>query len=166
MLRSAMFVGVIVTGLAAVGAAAPGDAVKGGLGHWLAAHPRVQQLVSGEFGRLLVLRSEMNVTDSQRAEIRKVVDSHRGEIVATVKSVRSKRVALRDSVLGGKDEAAIRAAAGEFGQALADASVKAGKLRNDLAPILNEEQRQMIKKFFADSDHSVDNFLEQVSKEQ
>jgi Spy/CpxP family protein refolding chaperone len=166
MLRSALIVGVIATGLAAAGAAAPVDAVKGGLGHWLAAHPKVQRLVSGEFGRLLVLRSDLNVTDEQRAEIRKVVGSHRGEIVATVKSVRSKRVALRDAVLGGKDEAAIRAAAGEFSQAIADASVKAGKLRNELAPIMSEEQRQMIKKFFADSDRSADNFLGQVSKEQ
>jgi Spy/CpxP family protein refolding chaperone len=124
-------------------------------------------MISGSIGRLLVLRSEMNVTDEQRAQIRDVLVSRRPAIAETVKSVRDKRVVLRDAVLSGKaDEAQIRAAADELGKAIADAAVKASKLRNEIAPILTEEQRGLIKKFLEENDAAVDKFLTNAANGQ
>jgi Spy/CpxP family protein refolding chaperone len=110
----------------------------------------------------LVLRSELNLTGEQKQQIRDVLQSHRAEIVATVKSVREKRTALRDAVLAGKDEAEVRAAANALGEVIADTAVKATKLRNQVAPILTEEQRKLIGKHIAAQDEAVAKFLEQA----
>ena len=124
-------------------------------------------MISGSIGRLMVLRSELNVTDEQRAQIREVLVSRRPAIAETVKSVRDKRVALRNAVLSGKaDEAQIRAAAEELGKAIADAAVKGSKLRNEIAPILTDEQQKLIGKFLAENDAAVDKFLTEAAKAQ
>jgi Spy/CpxP family protein refolding chaperone len=120
----------------------------------------IGRMISGCIGRLLVLRSQMNVTEEQKAEIREVLATHRPAIAETVKSVRDKRVALRNAVLSGAaDEGQIRADADELGKAIADAAVKASKLRNEIAPILTEEQRRLIASFFEENDAAVDKFL-------
>jgi Spy/CpxP family protein refolding chaperone len=117
----------------------------------------------GNVGRFLVLRSELNLTDEQRGQIRDVLAANRSRIVGVTKSVREKRVALRDAVLASDlDEARIRAAADELGQAAGDAAVKAAQLRGQLAPILNEEQHRLIGDFIAEQDKAMAAFLEQA----
>jgi Spy/CpxP family protein refolding chaperone len=112
----------------------------------------------------MVLRSELNLSDEQRGEIREVLVRHRGEIVATAQAVRAKRLILRDAVLAETaDEAAIRAAAAELGEQMGEAAVKASKLKAQIAPILTEEQRALIVKFMADREQAVDRFLEQAA---
>jgi Spy/CpxP family protein refolding chaperone len=169
MLRRILLTSVIAGTLAGVGmtsvgwAAEPG-AAPAGFKCPLADTP-LGRMVSGCVGRLLVLRSEMNVTPEQKAKIRDVLVSHKPQIAQTVKSVRDKRVVLRDAVLSGKaDEAQIRAAADDLGKAIADAAVKASKLRNEIAPILTEEQRHLIGKFLKDNDEAVNKFLEKAAE--
>jgi Spy/CpxP family protein refolding chaperone len=123
------------------------------------------RLVSGTVGRFLVLRSEVNLTEQQRHQIRDVMVSHRAEIAATVKSVREQRLALRKAVLAEKtDEAAIRTAAEGLGKAIGDASVKAAKLRGELAPVLSAEQKELIHKFLAENEAVVSKFLDKVAQ--
>ena len=110
------------------------------------------------------MRSEMNLTAEQRTRIRDVLASHRAQIAETVKSVHVKRTALRDTVLQGQGEDQIRAAAAQLGEVIADASVKAAKLRNELAPILTEDQRKLIGKFVAEQDQAVGKFLDQAGE--
>jgi Spy/CpxP family protein refolding chaperone len=122
-------------------------------------------MVSGCFGRFLVLRSELNLTAEQRTKIRDVLVSHRSQIAQTAKSVHDKRSALRTAVLSGKaDETQIRAAADDLGKAIADAAVKASKLRSEVAPILTEDQHNLIGKFLADNDAAIDKFLDNASQ--
>lgn len=159
MTRRAFLAGIIalalVTGMAAAYAPTGGNWAMRPL-----ANTPIGKVISGTFGRLLVLRSEMNVTEEQRAQIREILVAHRPAIAETVKSVRDKRVALRDAVLSGEaDEAQIRAAADELGKAIADAAVKGSKLRGEIAPILTEEQRGLIATFFEENDAAVDKFL-------
>ena len=164
LLTSVVAAALAVVGMAAVGWAADPVAAPGGLKCPLADTP-LGRMVSGCVGRLLVLRSEMNVTPEQKAKIRDVLVSHKPEIAKTVKSVRDKRVVLRDAVLSGKaDDAQIRAAANDFGKAIGDAAVKASKLRNEVAPILTEEQRHLIGKFLKDNDEAVNKFLEKAAE--
>jgi Spy/CpxP family protein refolding chaperone len=169
MLKSMMVASVLglvaVTG--EVGIAAAPDGTASALPSWrqLADTP-IGRLMSGNLGRLLVLRSEMNVTPEQRAEIRGVLVGHRSQIAATVKSVREKHLVLRDAVLADQpDEGKIRAAASELGDALGDAAVKAARLRGKLAPILTDEQRELIREFRQDRDESVDEFLTKAIKD-
>jgi Spy/CpxP family protein refolding chaperone len=150
--------GLVAGGLATAGAAVPseeGDPCR-------LANTPIGKLISGSIGRLMVLRSELNVTAEQKQQIREVLKSHRAEILATVKTVHEKRTALRDAVLAGKDESEVRAAANELGQVIADTAVKATKLRNQVAPILTEEQRKLIGKHIAAQDEAVGGFLEQA----
>jgi Spy/CpxP family protein refolding chaperone len=161
MLRNLMMVGAVVVGLGAVGIAATPDA---GPGRWPGAKTALGRMISGNLGRLMVLRSELNLSDEQRGQVRDVLVRHRGEIVATAQAVRAKRLVLRDAVLAETaDEAAIRAAAAELGEQMGEAAVKASKLKAQIAPILTEEQRALIVKFMADREQAVDRFLEQAA---
>ncbi|MFV1967594.1 MAG: Spy/CpxP family protein refolding chaperone [Pirellulaceae bacterium] len=160
MMRRVMVTGVVVLALVAGMAAAYGQASPAAWGSCRLANTPIGRMISGSIGRLLVLRSEMNVTEEQRARICEVLVTHRPAIAETVKSVRGKRVALRNTVLSGEaDEAQIRAAADELGKAIADAAVKGSKLRNEIAPILTEEQRGLIASFFEENDAAVGKFL-------
>ena len=165
MFRHLTMVGVVAAGLATAGWAS-GPASAPGAG-WLkgpAASTPLGRLVTASLGRLLVLRSELELTPEQRSQIRDVLISHRAQIAQTVKSVRDKRVVLRDAVLQGQSDEQIRAAAAELGTQIAEASVKAVKLRNQLAPILTEQQRTRIGQFIADQDQAVGRFLEQAGQ--
>ncbi len=165
MFRHLTMVGVVAAGLATAGWAS-GPASAPGAG-WLkgpAANTPLGRLVTASLGRLLVLRSELELTAEQRRQIRDVLVGHRAQIAQTVKSVRDKRVVLRDAVLQGQSDEQIRAAAAELGTQIAEASVKAAKLRNQLAPILTEQQRKRIGQFIADQDQAVGRFLEQAGQ--
>lgn len=163
--------GLAVVGFVCVGAvamaAAPTLAPGAGLGQLPRMHTPLGRLISGSVGRLLVLRSDLAVTDAQRAQVREVLVQHRPEIAATVKSVQDSRVELRNTVLrGDADEATIRAAADKLGQAVSDAAVKAAKLRNELAPILTDEQKERIGEFFSEQDAAVNKVLERAVQGQ
>jgi Spy/CpxP family protein refolding chaperone len=109
----------------------------------------------------------VDLTDAQRAQIRDVLVSRRPQVAETVKSVREKRVALRNAVLNPQSsESDIRAAADKLGDVIADAAVKAAKLRGELAPILTEAQRQTIAEFIAEHDDTVTKFLEKAGKSE
>ena len=168
MFRKGLFVGLLVVAVGAVAmAAAPGPRAGGGWGMFPLADTPLGRLVTGSIGRLLVLRSELNLTAEQKQQVRDVLVSHRKEIAATVKSVHDKRTALRDAVLSGSaDEAAIRAKANDLGAAIGDASVKAAKLRGQVAPILTAEQRQLIQRFLAEQDAAVNKLLDQAMSGQ
>jgi Spy/CpxP family protein refolding chaperone len=150
---------IVVMGVAAAPSSGPAAAwAKGQL-----ADTPLARMISGCLGRLLILRSEMNVTAEQKTKIHDVLVSRRPQIAQTVKSLHDRRVALRNAVLSGKaDEAQIRAAADELGKAIGDAAVKASKLRNEVAPILSAEQQQLIGKFLAENDAAVNKFLEKA----
>ena len=117
--------------------------------------------ISGCIGRVITLRSDLNVSDEQRQQIRDLLLSHRSEIAETVKSVRDKRVALRD--LARSDNASeeqIQAAADALGQAISKAAVKAVALRSEIAPLLTPEQQATIDKFLNENDKAIDSFLD------
>lgn len=165
MLRYVVLPGVLVAAIAAGSLMAAPDAgpASGGRKFPLADTP-LGRFVTGRLGRLLVLRSELNVTAEQRDQIRAVVVSHRPEIAATVKTLHQKRATLRDAVLAQEaDEAKIRAAADELGKAVGDAAVKAAKLKREVAPILTAEQRERIGQFLAEHDASLNAFLDKAA---
>lgn len=162
-------VGLVVLGVLGIcsvaWAATPPAAPSFGPGAMRLANTPLGQLITGSIGRLMVLRSDLALTEVQRMQIRELVMQHRAEIAATVKSVRDSRTELRDTVLrGDADEATIKAAADKLGAAIGDAAVKAAKLRNDVAPILTDEQKTRIQEFLAEQDGAVDKLLERAAQ--
>lgn len=163
MFRHLALVSVLAGGLATAGmAAAPHAGPQAGWLKGRAGDTPLGRLITGSIGRWMVMRSELNLTEEQKSKVRGVLVAHRAQIAETVKSLHVKRAALRDAVLQGQSEDQIRAAAAQLGDVIADASVKAAKLRNELAPILTEDQRKLIGKFVADQDQAVGKFLDQA----
>ena len=163
MLRQFAIVGCLVAGIATLTAAAtPGPGPGVGFGRRPADTP-LGRMISGNFGRMLVLRSELNLTPEQKTEIRDILVSHRTEIASTMQAVHAKRTALGQAILQGKSESEIRAAADALGDVISDTAVKAVKLRNQLAPVLTDEQQELIGRFIHDKDNSVESFLEQAT---
>ena len=144
------------------GAAAPGRPMLGRL-----ADTPLGQLVVGRVGRLLVLRSRLDVTPEQRRQIGQVLRSHRKEIGEALKPVVAKRRALREAVAAETpDEKAIRAAAAELGEAVGGAAVLAAKVRGEIRGVLAAEQIKLIEAARAEGHEEVDRFLQKLTEEK
>jgi Spy/CpxP family protein refolding chaperone len=123
------------------------------------------KLITGNIGRLLVLRSELGITADQKNKIIGIVKSHRHEIRPVVKTIVEKRRALREAVLNKPgDETAIRGAASEMGKAIGDAAVLASKIVAQVKPELTSKQIERIEKFRADTQKATTDWLDQIGK--
>jgi len=152
-----MLVGVSICGLGA--AAAPRM-----LGHD-GARP-LRMFLQGQIGRMMTLRSELDVTSEQRDAIKKIVDGHRSEIVAVAKPIVEKRRALREATLAQEpNEEAIRTAANDLGKSIGDAAVLASKVKGEVAKVLTPDQIHKIKSFRQESESSVDSFIEKFAQQ-
>jgi Spy/CpxP family protein refolding chaperone len=155
---------LVLATLLAGGAGVSGLAANGPLGDDVPEARPLGMLVSGQFGRLLALRSELDVTAEQRTQIREIVKSHRQEIAAVLKPVAEKRQALRDATLiENANEAAIHAAADELGKVIGDAAVVGATIKTEVRNVLTPEQRAKITQFRHDSETAVDKFLAQLA---
>ncbi len=141
-----------------------GLAAAGPLGDDVPEAGPLRMLVSGQFGRLLALRSELGITTEQRTQIRGIVTSHRQEIAAALKPVADKRRALRDATLAeNASEATIRAAADELGKAIGDAAVIGSKIKSEVREVLTPEQREKVTQFRQQSETAVDKLLDKMA---
>lgn len=114
-------------------------------------------------GRFLILRSQLNVTPEQQANIRDIVQSHSSEIAPVAKKIVEKNRALRKEVFAEKpDDAAIRAAADQLGKAIGDAAVLAAGIRGETRKVMTPEQIEKIEKFRVYKDRAVDSLLERL----
>ncbi len=125
------------------------------------------RFVTGQVGRMLVLKSELDVTPKQREQVVSILRSHRAEIAKAAKPVVEKRRVLREATLAEKiDEARIRAAAEDLGKSLGDLAVLGAKIKGQVRDVLTPEQRDRIKAFHAENDQVVDKFIAQVAESQ
>jgi Spy/CpxP family protein refolding chaperone len=124
----------------------------------------LRALMSGQVGRLLTLRSELDLTTEQKESIHKIVESHRQEIRDVIKPVVEKRRALRDATIATTpDEKAIRAAASDLGNALGNAAVLGSKIKAEVVTVLTPEQKQKVDEFRKHADAAVDHFFEETA---
>lgn len=123
----------------------------------------VMKEMSEVLGRFLILRSQLNVTDEQRAKIKEIVQGHSDEIVPIAKSIVEKNRALRRAVLAeAPDDQAIRRAADDLGKAIGDAAVLASSVRGQTRKVMTAEQIGKIEEFRAAKDAAVDKLLEKL----
>jgi Spy/CpxP family protein refolding chaperone len=129
-------------------------------------HP-LMQFIRGQIGRWMVLRSQLDLTSQQKQRIATILQSHKSEIVQAVQPVVQKRRALREAVIAPvPDEKAIRAAADDLGKSIGDAAVLASHIRQQIAPILTDEQKHEIGDFRSQSDAAVDKFFAKMADGQ
>ncbi len=151
---SVMLAGGLGAGVGAVGA----TAMRDGGGPF-------KMLLSGQIGRLLMLRSELNLTADQRTQIRTILQSHRAEIAKAVAPLVADRRALRDlTTADTTDEKAIRAASTKLADDIGDAAILAAKVKGEVRKIITPDQLQKIQDFRKQSDGAVDRFIEDMGK--
>jgi len=127
--------------------------------------PPLARLIMDNLGRLLVLRSELGVTDEQKQKIQGIVKSHRKEIVPAITGVHEKRKALREAVLNNPvGQEAIRAAAADLGKAMGEAAILRARVGSEVRQVLKPEQQDRIKRFRTDLDRSVETWLTEFGK--
>lgn len=127
--------------------------------------PPLARLIAGNVGRFLVMRSELNITDEQRKEIRARLKSHRSEIQTVIKSLMDKRKALRETVLNkAGDETSIRAASADLAKSIGDAAVLASKVIAEIRPTLTPDQLNRVQEFRAGCAKATSTWLTQMGK--
>ena len=123
------------------------------------------RLITGRIGEMLVLRSQLNVTDEQRGQIRGIIEAHRSEIAVAARPIVEKRRALRAAVTAdAPNESDIRAAAADLSGALGDAAVLAARIRSEVFAVFTPEQQTLIQESRTERDDAVDGFLDQMAE--
>jgi Spy/CpxP family protein refolding chaperone len=88
------------------------------------------------------LAKQLSLIDDQQTQIRGILKNHADEIEAQVKAGMNARRALHQAVLAQPvDEQAIRSLAMQAGQVHGDAAVLYAKIRSEVWPVLNADQK-------------------------
>ena len=157
-------IGMCLISAALVGGVGAAGQAAGGFGRGHGDGGPLRALMSGQVGRLLTLRSELDLTTEQKESIHKIVESHRQEIRDVMKPVVEKRRALRDATIAtNPDEKAIRAAASDLGNALGNAAVLGSKIKAEVVTVMTPEQKQKIDEFRKHADAAVDHFFDETA---
>jgi Spy/CpxP family protein refolding chaperone len=103
-------------------------------------------MAMGHMYRMNMLFDELGITGDQRVALKKLFKEHRKDIQPLSEGVMIKGRALRELILAGTpDQAAIRQASAELGNAIADAAVQASVLAKEARSILTPEQLEQFK---------------------
>ncbi len=103
-------------------------------------------MAMGHMYRMNMLCDELGITGDQRVALKKLFKEHRKDIQPLAEAVMIKGRTLRELILAEKpDQAAIRQASAELGNAIADAAVQASVLAQEARSILTPEQVERFK---------------------
>ena len=92
------------------------------------------------------LADRLDLSDSQRDQVRAVLRGHKDAILVQVQALRTAHQDLRQAVSAGVfDENAIRGKATQLGSAEGDAAVLRAQIRAEILPILNDDQKQKLE---------------------
>jgi Spy/CpxP family protein refolding chaperone len=122
----------------------------------------IGRLLMGRIGRLMTLKSELNLTADQKQAIATTLSAHKAEIAKALQPVVEKGRALRAATaMDNPDEAKIRSLADDLGKAIGDAAVVGARARHDVkaAAHLTDEQAKRIADFHAGNQAALDRFL-------
>jgi periplasmic protein CpxP/Spy len=100
----------------------------------------------GPMGMLPMLGRELNLTDTQKDQIKAIADSHKDEWKALADRERAARTALNDLVMADTiSEGAIRQKSAEVAAVDADAAVARAHARAEVFQILTADQKAQLK---------------------
>ena len=105
----------------------------------------------GPLGMLRMLGPQLNLTDTQKEQIKTIAESHREEWKALGDRERLAHEALTAAIMADTmDEALIRSKSAELGVVQADVAVASARARAEIWQILTPEQQAQAKKLQAD----------------
>lgn len=120
-------------------------------------------LVMGNLGRLLILRSELELSDEQQAQIGQARARHRVELAKALTELVKRRRALRDAVVAEPaDPAVIRLRASAVGECSGDTAVMMAQVVGEVRGVLTPEQRGRIRATREAIEATVDGFLREA----
>jgi Spy/CpxP family protein refolding chaperone len=97
-------------------------------------------------GMMPMLGRELNLTDTQRDQIKAIADSHKDEWKALADRERAARTAVIDLVMADTiDEAAIRQKSAEVAAVDADAAVARAHAHAEVSQVLTADQKAQLK---------------------
>ena len=119
----------------------------------------------GHMGRMMVLHSEINITQEQQEKLAGIMKEHHGEVQPAVKDFILAVRNLRNKMVADQpQETEIRAAASELGKAIGDAAILASKGVGEAKAVMTTDQLALVKNFLSDEDRSLDKMLEEMKK--
>ena len=93
-------------------------------------------------------KQKLNLSGDQKSQIKSAVVGERQEIAALRSRLQDARADLKEAVRSpGASETSVRAAASQLSVVMADAALERLKIRNEVSPKLNQEQKGMLDKF-------------------
>jgi protein CpxP len=110
----------------------------------------------GPFGMAGLPLRELELTDTQREQVKAVMESHRDEQKAIGDRMQAARKALHDAIAADEfDEAGIRTAAAQVGAVEADAAVLQARIRSEVIALLTPEQVKKAKALRAEIENRI-----------
>lgn len=130
----------VLIGAALVALAVTGIFAGRLVAHQMGGHYGSPMMAPRLFGHLA---KQLDLSDTQKGQIREILKNHADEIEAHVKSAIDARRALHDSILvQPTDEPTIRQRAQELGNVHADGALLFARIRSEVWPILSSDQQQ------------------------
>lgn len=117
-----------------------------------------RSMVQGIFGRIMVLRSELDVTDEQKQELKSMIGNHKPQIKSSFGSILDSKKALDNGVKTGQSEEELQKLADDFGNSVAKLALEMAKTKQDARKIMTEEQTKKIDETHDSIWNSVDKF--------
>lgn len=124
---------------------------------------RMQRMMMGQFGRTLVLRSQLNLTRDQQSRIRGFVKEGFASVAKAMHSVMAKRTELQTLSLTGGDDKAIDKAAADLGSAMADAAKAQSAVMARIRSVLTDDQAAAVDAFVKGSAKAKLDFMKQMA---
>lgn len=162
-MKSRIVVIIMLATLALHGPAVQAFAANPSPGQEPAGAPPVFKMMMTNLARLIVLKSELGITNEQRAKIKSALRAHGEEVRVAAKSIVEHKRALREAVLN-QNETDIKKASAELGTAITNAALLASKVVSQVRPTLTPEQIDKITKFRTATDKERDLWLDQLGK--
>lgn len=164
MKKMALWLMAVIILTAGLGAAAAPSEVKTAAANALSDTP-LGRLFQGQVGRMLTLRSQLNLSDEQRDQIRQIIADHKPELAKAAKQIVTQRRAIRDAVIRpDHSEADIRKAAENISQTITQTALLAGQIREKVFAVLTVQQVQLIEKAMLDRQQAVDQWLDEIDQ--
>ena len=153
-----------------VGAEGPGKPGGPGKGFGAGGPERGGRMgMAGPLGGLLALHpdlplSALNLTESQREQVRTILQSHRDEGRALTEKAQTSLQALRKATEGTVDEGAAAQQGQAVGAVIAEAAVLRARVRSEVLAILTPEQQAEAAKIQAEREARMQQFRQKVGQ--
>lgn len=119
---------------------------KRGHGHHGRPDGEIRKMMMGNMGRLMALRSELDVTKEQREQLHGVMKNHRSSMHEKFGNVMKARKELQSQImLGEATEDSIKASADQIAEAVTAVALEAKTARDEAMAVFSEDQQSKIQ---------------------